>query len=331
MRNTQRNKAKRERICLKGTATSLAGFSVVELVVVFAIVALLVGLLLPAVLAAREGSRRAKCGSNLKQIALAGHNFNSVHQLLPANGWGFAWLGDGNLGVGPTQPGGWIFQVLPYMERESLFNQSVGKIGSNFESSQCQLASSPVEVFLCPSRPGVGVGPHTTMFAYRNAPSCTMDARTDYAVNEGDFISGTGAGPVSVTEAQSSSYVWTDITRTTGVSWLRGSVGLENVPDGTSFTYFSGEKCVSADSYFTGTDFGYDQSLFSGVDLDISRWTLHPPLSDRSALPDKNRRFGSIHGDSFRMAMCDGSVRVVSYAIHPDIHRGNGNRGDGFQ
>src|SRR6478672_3313241 len=59
------------------------GFTLVELLVVIAIIGVLVSLLLPAVQAARESSRRTKCQSNLRQWALAMHNFNDVNNNLP--------------------------------------------------------------------------------------------------------------------------------------------------------------------------------------------------------------------------------------------------------
>src|SRR5580693_6253167 len=60
------------------------GFTLIELLVVLAVIAVLVALLLPAVQAAREAARRTQCRSNLKQIALAAHNYHDVNKMFPA-------------------------------------------------------------------------------------------------------------------------------------------------------------------------------------------------------------------------------------------------------
>ena len=99
------------------------GFTLVELLVVIAIIGILVALLLPAVQSAREAARRIQCRNNLKQLGLAALNHESSHSFYPSGGWGWYWGGDPDRGFGRRQPGGWIYNLLPYFEQQSLHDQ----------------------------------------------------------------------------------------------------------------------------------------------------------------------------------------------------------------
>ncbi len=82
------------------------GFTLVELLVVIAIIGILIALLLPAVQAAREAARRAQCTNNLKQIALAVHNYHDTYKTFPNGGIGGAW-------------GTWAISILPFIEQSN--------------------------------------------------------------------------------------------------------------------------------------------------------------------------------------------------------------------
>jgi prepilin-type N-terminal cleavage/methylation domain-containing protein len=97
-----------------------AGFTLVELLVVVAIVAVLIGLLLPAIQKIREAAHRVQCRNNLKQIGLAALNHESVYGRLPGGGWTGRWLGEPDRGTGRPQPGGWIYQLLRFIEQDNL-------------------------------------------------------------------------------------------------------------------------------------------------------------------------------------------------------------------
>src|SRR5262249_12064985 len=104
-----------------------AAFTLIELLVVIAIIGLLVAILLPAIQSSRETARRTQCKNHLRQIATACLNHEQAQRFLPTSGWGFAWVGERDGGYGRAQPGGWAYNILPYMEYVALHDNSLGR------------------------------------------------------------------------------------------------------------------------------------------------------------------------------------------------------------
>src|SRR5688500_123866 len=141
-----------------------AAFTLVELLVVIAIIGVLVALLLPAVQAAREAARRTQCINNLKQIGLAAHNSHDAYKVFPSGGWGWHWVGDSDLGVGEKQPGGWTYNLLPYLEQTNVHalgkDNSPGTITAAQKAGAFKATQTPIAEYLCPSRRSVQAYPH---------------------------------------------------------------------------------------------------------------------------------------------------------------------------
>jgi prepilin-type N-terminal cleavage/methylation domain-containing protein/prepilin-type processing-associated H-X9-DG protein len=98
------------------------GFTLVELLVVIAIIGVLVALLLPAVQAARESSRRTRCSNNLKQIGLALHNFHDTRGHLPAGGHNDSRpYGTATTAEFSAWGSSWVVFTLPFMEQDNTF------------------------------------------------------------------------------------------------------------------------------------------------------------------------------------------------------------------
>ena len=91
-----------------------------ELLVVITIIGILIALLLPAVQAAREAARRMQCANQIKQLATGSLLHLDSQGHLPCGGWKWTWVGDPDRGFGPVQPGGWIYNILPYIEQPDI-------------------------------------------------------------------------------------------------------------------------------------------------------------------------------------------------------------------
>jgi len=299
----------------------------IEVLVVVAIIGMLMALLLPAVQASREASRRNRCMNNLKQLGIAIENHTSAHGHYPTNGWGFLWVGDPDRGMGPEQPGGWIYNILPYVEQEELRRLGRDEDPAAKRQALGRLIQTALPVVRCPSRATAVLSACNPALGFRNAEWAEQVAKTDYAGNEGDWISDTRGGPRTLEEGDSGRYRWRDTRRATGIFYQRSRVQPAMVQDGLSMTYLVGEKYVSTGGYDTYEDPGYDQSAYSGVDVDLNRWVLKPPQVDGQEVD--MRRFGSAHVGGCHFVFCDGSVRRISYEIDARVHRALGNRRDG--
>ena len=144
------------------TPRNRRGFTLVELLVVIAIIGILIALLLPAVQAAREAARRMQCTNNLKQIGLAALNHEQAHGQYPTGGWGWLWIGDPDRGFDQRQPGGWIFNILPFMEQETLYDMQSGLSSSTTPTrtaAAAMMLGVPLANMNCPSRRGAAVYP----------------------------------------------------------------------------------------------------------------------------------------------------------------------------
>lgn len=315
------------RIPEPSSGRSRYGITIVELLVTIAILGTLAALLLPAVQNVREAARQTQCRNRLRQIGLAADLHTDANGHYPTNGWGFLWVGMPDRGTGPEQPGGWIYNLLPYLEQTSLREAGGGLPYAAQRSVLTRVSMTGLEAFQCPGRPSGQTGPAHPSVIPVNADWVPVVAKTDYAINEGDHPTGTDGGPNSVSEGDSPGYPWTSMSEATGVSFLRSRVRRSEISDGLTNTILAGEKNVTVDGYLTSSDPGNDQSMYSGVDWDVNRWTTEPPIPDGSV--PASTRFGSAHASGCQVIFCDGHVAMIAWSIDQNIFRLLGNREDG--
>jgi len=327
---------------VKHSPKRLAGFTLVELLVVIAIIGILIALLLPAVQAAREAARRTQCINNLKQLSMAAINHESARRILPTGGWGWHWVGDADRGSSRHQPGGWIFNVLPYIEQQTLYEECAdgqrNMISARQKDGARWIVKKPIAAITCPSRrdavpfakPADGV--FIAHNASDNPPDDNKAGRSDYAVNAGDtsFIeSGRGPDPSQIDLGKDDDWSgWASYPATNGVCFSRSELQLRKITDGLSKTYYCGEKFLNPDNYTNGLDGADNETWCTGWNNDNFRSTAFAPFPDTAGYGE-NRIFGSVHPGAFNMAMCDGSVHAISYEIDADVHRLFGSRADG--
>lgn len=145
--NERFNVVPRKNALARSERRQYAGFTLVELLIVIAIIGLLIALLLPAVQAARETARRHSCGNNLSQLLIAAQNYSAAHGVLPP----------GTIEAkGPIQnrPIGyhlsWIAQLLPYIEQGNVFDQIDFSVGA-YHARNASVRRSGFAVLNCPS------------------------------------------------------------------------------------------------------------------------------------------------------------------------------------
>jgi prepilin-type N-terminal cleavage/methylation domain-containing protein/prepilin-type processing-associated H-X9-DG protein len=337
-------------------------FTLVELLVVITIIAILIALLLPAVQMAREAARRAQCSNNLKQLALGCLNHESANGYLPTGGWGWAWVGDADRPPDWRQPGGWIYNILPYIDQQPMHDLGAGlgawdSSGKKDAHARRQLIG--LSSIACPSRRIPAAWPYVAGLTQANASSTSTRNRSDYAANGGDryddptaggtpvpawsFWANQSSGPNSVTEVENPPGQITTNARAyfsavgkfdNGVIFYGSMTRVADIADGTTNTCLVGEKYVNPDWYETGQSGGDNEGATIGANADIVRWSGNkdtgytPPYQDVPG-SDYWSGFGSPHSGSLNVATCDGAVRGVSYSIDPEMFRRMCHRWDG--
>jgi hypothetical protein len=275
------------------------------------------------------------------------HNHLDSQKIFPYGGWGAEWTGLPDRGMGKRQPGGWIYNILPFMEFKSLHDQGNGltrntSVDNNSPWARAMIArdATPLSVATCPTRRQPLAYPNSTTWGKMQyfAPMVT---RTDYAANQGDgTILEYNQWPQAI-DPPFTNWPWDDKGNSpsgntpmqTGINFMNSYLRPIDVKDGLAHTYMIGEKYLNPDHYLDGQDGADDWCMLSGAQNDINRLCAND--ANGYYVPSRDRRgfsnqypFGSAHASSFNMVMCDGSAQSIRYDIDLVLHSRLGNRSD---
>lgn len=234
------------------------GFTLIELLVVIAIIGLLIGLLLPAVQASRESSRRTQCTNNLKQIGIGLHNFESSKRAFPP---GYISNPDDPT-MGPVDPDfndagpgwGWLTLIMPYLEESSAYDALNLKLKC-WDPANAVAVTTTVPTYLCPSDTygnNTNPGPTVNITDTNNHPMGVIYGRANYVSSVG------------------SSTLWCSWPVTifpNGAIYRDSTTRVTDVTDGLSKTVFAGER--SSD---------LSDSVWPGIYPNSGHWA-YPPFA----------------------------------------------------
>jgi prepilin-type N-terminal cleavage/methylation domain-containing protein/prepilin-type processing-associated H-X9-DG protein len=308
------------------------GFTLIELLVVIAIIAILIGLLVPAVQKVREAANRAQCQNNLKQIALAAHNYHDDYKRFPPGVYQMSFAAK------PAYRGITVFvYLLNYMEQSALYTQ--WNFTDPYQNTNVGLTSNTATIIpnlVCPSdvmvtnpvNAGNNVTAGTPIYygltSYGgNGGSVSYDPAN--ATNDGIFFV---IGPGSQTNPNGSAIRITDITDGTSNTILFGERYHFDPNNDSYATVLTAPAMVSFDVMgdvgWWGSSGGRlaegDVTLSAGAPLNYMVPTNYAttPLTGAAYVPIYNERicaFGSGHAGGANFAMADGSVQFLTNAL----------------
>jgi len=283
-------------------------FTLVELLVVIAVIGIMVGLLLPAVQAAREAGRRVSCLNNLKQISLAVINYHDQARRFPSGfirqatdptadrhkiGWGWGALIQAQLDNGPLA-------------------EQLGRASAADPMSQSRIRSLQLATWNCPSDRLIGLTcvprvrqnlnpPPTPNASDILRPCVGFAARANYIGNFGSFAVGAG-------------------TKGNGLFFVNSNVAMRDVTDGTSNSFLAGERNMAlGQATWVGVHWGESMSGTQFDPANLSKYSVDTlVLGSMHTRPNPrpdSRAFGSRHVGGCNMSKIDGSVSYFSNAI----------------
>lgn len=289
--------------------TSKPGFTLVEVLSVIAVIAVLIGLLLPAVQKIREAASRTSCQNNLRQMAIAVSQYHQHFNSIPFS----------RMDKGTT----WMNLILPYLEQDTLARR--WQSYPSYFDAPSEIRTAAAKVFYCSSRRG-----------YDKESSLSKEGDTRDNNPEGEHFPGAVSDYVVCAGDPSGKHDFYEGYQGTsrkdaanGAFLVKGAdLSFADITDGLSHTIFIGEKFASFQNFGKGDD----TSIYNGSTLNCFRQAgpgkpIFVPSPTGNAEPFSG--FGSFHSGVCQFSFGDGSVRMVRNKIDEANLGRLANRHDG--
>jgi prepilin-type processing-associated H-X9-DG protein len=269
-----------------------AGITITEIVVVIGIVGLSLSVMVSGIVRSRGASRRVSCLNNLRQIALALHNYESEYQSLPSG------VGNPDGPIHSRREGlhvSWVLSLLPFMEQwqlSSVIDQSI----SVYDPANTKVTTS-IRSLLCPEDPAGGTAPRPWAAGMGSYAGCHHDVEA----------------PIDVDNH--------------GVFFLNSRIRHEDIPDGSSHTIVVGEKplIVGDLGWASGT-----RATLRNMGARLNDPATFRPVPPEASNDDLFvGGFASYHHGGANFAFGDGSIRFIRETVDPGVYRLLGHRADG--
>ncbi|HEV8003660.1 MAG TPA: DUF1559 domain-containing protein [Planctomycetaceae bacterium] len=323
---------------------SRSAFTLIELLVVIAIIAVLAALLLPAVQAAREAGRRTQCRSNLHQLGLALHNYESVFGVLPPS---IQVIGTGNT-LGSNGCWSILARLLPYFEQSNLYQKCNFRLNKEDPSNAAVIQQS-IPLYICPSEIHTDVSTHPYgLSAVSSYGLCTGDwyvwGGYKRIANRTAFAPDRSLRLASITDGLSQTIFASEV-KTYQATYVCDNVGLSliNNPNavppptadpvtvapeynGGCRLYLLGHtEWSDGNSHATGFTTAWPPNKFTpggpnGIDMDVNGINEEDGGPTFAAITSR-----SWHALGVQSLMGDGSVQYYGNSIDPNVWRGLGS------
>lgn len=254
--------------------TRMRGFTLIELLVVISIIAILIGLLLPAVQKVRTAANLSQTLNNLKQIGIACHMYNNDKNKLPDNG-----------NNNPLDTTGWCwgFQILPYLEQGNAFQAVKTYVAANQGTIESINNNNPT--------------PNLVIKTY-------MDPARNHVLFKSSGSNGNFSGPSSDFSINASGNGMTNVAG--------GAPNLSQIPNGTEMTILAGEKAMDPNNYNSTWGWGWDETIYQGNYGGTGVWD-GGLIPDAVGCPFPNE-WGSPYTSGVPILFCGGSTRVINFS-----------------